>query len=173
MPTWAVWSAEHVAVVRFAAKKQRDEVAIDVIDRRGTSVASFAAPRLTYCELDVGGRFVWWLGPSLCRGEIKTGTTTAAKGPDQVWFWQVDPVLGIGLDGSEFCLWNLTDLEPVRRVPIGETRPADADAVDPRTNAPMRTSVGCVLHPGAVATQRRDRIAISTFTGVHIYRVEN
>lgn len=175
MPTWAVWGADqqHVAMVRYEGTKNPTEVAIEVLDRRGESLARFATPRLTYCELDVGGRFVWWLSPSLCRGEINTGTSTVAKGPDQVWFWQVDPVLGIGLDGSEFCLWNLTDLEPVRRVPIGETRPANADAIQARTGARMRASVGCVLCPGAVATQRRDRIAISTFTGLRIFRVES
>jgi hypothetical protein len=131
-------------------------------------------PAPWWAEPDLGGRCVWLLGPKLCRGELATGKVTVAKdGPDQQWFWQADPVLGIGLDGSEFTLWNLTDLEAVRRVPIGEVRPADADAVDPKSLAPMRWSKGSVLMGGVAATPKRDRIALATFAGVRIYRIRN
>jgi len=110
----------------------------------------------------------------LHRGELATGKTTVAKGPQQGWFWQVDPVLGVGLDGTEFCLWNLTALEVVRRIPIGETPPAKPEIVGRGSVLfEQRLSRGCLIGPGVAATRMRDRIAITTFTGVRIYRCMN
>ncbi|HEX6813613.1 MAG TPA: hypothetical protein VF384_18485 [Planctomycetota bacterium] len=173
VPAWATWDLDHerVAVSLHGVGGTR---ALHVLDFQGKTLAKFNEPMPWFGEFDVGGRYVWMTGPKLCRGDINTGQVTViTDGPDQLWFWQADPVLGIGLDGTGFTLWNLPGLEAVRRVPIGEARPADADAEDPRTGAKLRLAKGCVLSGGAAATPRRERIALATFVGLRVYRIQN
>jgi hypothetical protein len=172
-PCWATWDLDHQRVA-VSMHQAGGKSCLQVFDLQGDPLATFTEPPPGYMELDLGGRHVFWTGPKLRRGELATGKVTVAKdGPDLAWFWQVDPVLGIGLDGTEFTLWNLTDLEAVLRVPIGEVCLPDADAVDPKTWAKLHQAMGCVLIGGVAATQRRERIALVTFAGVRIYRIKN
>jgi len=174
-----VWVAWDGAGGGFALAFDDDgRGAFVLFDGGGREVRRFDSRVPALCEFGATGEWLYWIDGSLCRGSMRSGEVVRSDGPEQFRFWPIDPVLGIGVDGIDFCLWSLADVKVVKRVPIGAPLPVRESPIGPAP-APLKGPARPLLDKGVIcggtvtASRHRDRIALASQQGVHVFRVQN